>query len=131
MKRRVTLRTIGLLLAAVLLPTVYYGWRYVERQSALDCIQAWGRLAPFPQGARDIEIETTGSAFTRGFRASFHATPDAIERWLSESPGIRDATTEQQAALTTYHIRAGGGATFAEAVVDREHGRVRIRVYWS
>jgi hypothetical protein len=69
--------------------------------------------------------------FTREFRVSFGATPDDIERWLLDSPGIRDATAEKNGTTTIYHIRAGGGATFAEAIVNSERGTVRLRVYWS
>ena len=124
-------RVIVLLIIAALIPAVYFGLDYHERQSASACIQEWGRLEPFPPTARSVRIETTGGMFTRGFRASFDATPDDIERWLSDSPGIHDATAEKDGTTTTYHIRAGGGATFAEVIVNSERGTVRIRVYWS
>jgi hypothetical protein len=131
MKRLVTRRAIVLLIVAALIPSVYFWWGYQDRQSALTCIQEWGRLAPFPKTARNVQIETTGGMFTRGFRASFQGTPKEIEQWLSESPGIRDATAEEDGAGTRYNIRAGGGATHAEATVDSEHTNVSIRVYWS
>ncbi len=131
MRPFLTRRTIVLSFIAALVLAAYFGWDYRERQSALSCIKDWGRLAPFPPTARSVQIETTGGMFTREFRASFGATPDDIERWLSDSPGIHDATAEKDRTTTTYHIRAGGGATFAEVIVDSERGTVRIRVYWS
>ena len=126
-----TRRTIVLVIIAALIPAAYFLWDYHERQSALSCIQEWGRLAPFPPTAHSVQIETAGSMFTREFRASFSADPDEIERWLSDSPGIQDATAEKDGGTTVYRIRPGGGAAFAEAIVDLEGGTVRIHVYWS
>ena len=62
----------------------------LNRPSAIRCILEWGRLAPFPESARQFSLSTTGSMFTREFQASFTAPATDIEQWLQQSPGTRD-----------------------------------------
>lgn len=50
-----------------------------------------GGLAPIPKSAQNVRV---GS---RWFEcdASFSATPEVIQRWISESPGLRGLTGER------------------------------------
>jgi len=106
--------------------------RHSQRQSAIKCVLAWGRLAPFPDDAQDFQIRVDGSMFTRSFRVSFRGNPQVIADWLSECPGIADAEQQKVGpSRTQYRIRPGEGAQGAEVEVDHDQGVVKIYVYWS
>ena len=128
-----------IILAAVLSVVALAGvltCRHYDRQTAIDAVLTWGRLAEFPAEMRNFKIKTEGSMFTRGFRASFTATPDVVADWLSRSPGIADAEKWTISPTSTrYVISPGGGAQHAEVEVDRRKNRVRHRVriyvFWS
>jgi hypothetical protein len=103
-----------------------------NRASALDCILAWGRLAPLPRSAQQLTVTTHGNAFTREFRTSFVAPPEDIEEWLQTSLGTCDAVvTQASPGVRHFQIKPGGGAEFAEVTVDDTQHRVSVRVYWS
>jgi hypothetical protein len=91
----------------------------------------WGRLAPFPTSAKNFEITTEGSSFSRAFRASFIAPAADVQRWLRESPGTRDVRPKPESAnVMRYKITPGGGAAHAEVTVENGMS-VKIYVYWS
>ena len=93
-------------------------------------ILAWGRLAPFPKSAKNLEIHTEGGMFTRGFRALFTAPAADVERWLKASPGTREAKQPEPATIRRYDIAPGDGAN--RALVTVENGTlVEIYVSWS
>lgn len=116
----------------VLLIALFAGYRHAKRRSMVACTLEWGRLAPFPEGARDFAIRAEGSMFTRAFRASFSADPDVIEKWLDDSPGTRDVTPVAVPPSTRkYTIAPGGGAQGAEVLVDDEKHVVSVYVFWS
>ena len=100
-------------------------------EEARRCILEWGRLAPFPASAGTVRPTSGGNAFTRSFRASFHAPAADIERWLQASPGTREATVEVKAIGRHYEIKPGGGAVQAEVNVDNATHAVSIYVCWS
>lgn len=103
-----------------------------NRAAALEVTRDWGRLDPLPSAAEQLVISTHGSMFTREFRISFVASPEDIEAWLESSPGTREAVvTAPSPGLRHFKIAPGGGAEFAEVVVDDTLRRVSIRVYWS
>src|SRR5262245_6473218 len=74
---------LGLVVAAA------YG--HYERLQMIETMREWVRLAPIPQDAWHFQISTEGNMFARAFRASFHARPEVIDRWLAASPGTREA----------------------------------------
>jgi hypothetical protein len=100
--------------------------------SAIETARAWARLAPLPASARDLEVDVTGSMFTRELEISFKATRQDVAEWLQRSPGIRDAEPPQvRGSVTRYVIKPGGGAQWAEVKIDSRWNRVTIRTYWS
>ena len=92
----------------------------------------WGRLAPFPSNIENFSIQTEGNAFTRGFRASFASTNNEIEKWVGASPGLADATVETMGdGKQKYVIVPGGGANYAEVIIDFATNTVQIYVSWG
>jgi hypothetical protein len=123
-----------LVLAASLVAVVAAGAIYISRsyrQSAIDAATTWGRLAPLPPSAQNVQVEVNGSMFTREFVITFDAAPAVIQQWIAASPGPSSATTSTAGSITTYAIKPGGGAQFAEVKVDSSTNRVVIRTHWS
>ena len=103
-----------------------------ERKSMVACTLARGRLAPFPKSMHDFSICTKGSIFSRAFRASFRAEPDALQLWMLQSPGLKETRPDTaQPGVRKFVVEPGGGAMYAEVSVDEGTGQVRIYVYWS
>jgi hypothetical protein len=103
-----------------------------NRESAIECTLEWGRRAPFPPSAKELSITIHGNAFTREFRTSFTAPQAEIERWLKESPGIRETSpTAPSPGIRNFQVRPGGGAQHAEVSIDDATNRVMIAVSWS
>jgi hypothetical protein len=98
----------------------------------IDTTRTWARLAPIPAEAADFTIKAEGNMFTRRFRASFRASPGVIQKWLSNSPGTKDAEpSHSNPTLRKFDIAPGGGANQAEVTVNDEFGLVTIYVEWS
>jgi hypothetical protein len=103
-----------------------------NHRSAIETTLVWGRLAPIPQSAQGLSVLTEGSSFTRAFRIKFTASPEDVEKWLTDSPGTREAVLESLPPTTRrYSIKPGGGAQHAEVNVDDVSHTVSIYVYWS
>jgi hypothetical protein len=103
-----------------------------DTESAIDCVLEWGRLAPFPESAEHLTVTTEGGMFTRAFRVTFVASQEEIARWLTSSPGTRELTPERvEPSTRKYLIEPGGGAVYAEVVIDDETNWVSIYVCWS
>ncbi len=107
---------------------LYGGYLHV---SAVNVSREWARVAELPVPTWWVGVDTRGSAFTREFVLDFNASSEELDAWLAASPGIQDADITESGSQITYSIAPGGGAQFAEVVVDRETGAVRIRTYWS
>lgn len=105
--------------------------RYANRLSAINAATKWARLAPLPASAKNVQVETKGTMFTRQFVITFDAPPAVIQQWIAASPGPSSATQSIAGSVTTYAITPGGGAQFAEVKVDLNANRVVIRTYWS
>ena len=103
----------------------------VNRQSAISVATAWGRLAPLPPSAQNVNVDVKGSMFTREFVITFDAAPSVIQQWIAASPGPSTAPQSTAGAVTTYTIDPGGGAQFAEVTVDANTNRVVIHTFWS
>ncbi len=98
--------------------------------SMLECTQEWARLAPVPDSKEQFTISTEGGPFTRAFRASFVLPEDDLKDWVEASPGLRDAGVEME-GIKNFAIEPGGGAMYAEAVIDFDSGLVKVYTYWS
>jgi len=103
-----------------------------EAASAMDCVLEWGRLAPFPQSAKDLTITAEGGSFTRAFRAKFTAPPQDINAWIASSLGTKNLVPERAgSSIRKYVIAPGGGAAYAKVVIDDQTNLVTVYVYWS
>lgn len=85
-------RKIAIVACLVVMAGLYAGYWHMARQDMIRCTLEWGRLAPFPAGAREFTITTEGCLFTRAFRASFKAKPNIIAAWIKASPASRIAS---------------------------------------
>lgn len=102
-----------------------------DRHSGLETTLLWTGLSKYPVPTEQIEIEHRGSLFTREFNVHFQTSPDAVERWLSESDCTATITHEVTGMLRTYKLKPAGGAQFAEVRFDTQTGDVWIRTYWN
>ena len=92
----------------------------------------WTRTAPLPPEAKDPQIHSKGSAFTRQYLASFQwRDKAAMKAWIAASPGFSDATvTTEPDGTRVYQIKPGGGALMAEIRIHPDL-RVEINTCWS
>jgi hypothetical protein len=103
-----------------------------NKEEMLKTTLEWGRLAPLPDSRSDFNIQTEGNAFTRSFRSSFYLSKEDLDSWIKKSPGLQDAQIEIVNTTTKkYIINPGGGAEYAEAVIDFDKCNVQIYTYWS
>ncbi len=142
MKRRtcllvsvITLFVLAAVLVVVLGASFYSFNRQDNVDSAIKATREWGRLAPFPESASDLDVVTEGSMFTRAFRVTFQAPLDDIEQWIESSPGLEESTVEMiHTGTSKYVIEPGEGAAYAEVVITvlgDGMGLVEIYAYWS
>lgn len=83
-----------------------------------------GGLAPFPQSARDIRVESHW--FSN--KASFSAPPEDIERWIKESPGLQSLTGERIDNGTRVRYEQITGNRSVELIVDEATNRVDVNL---
>jgi hypothetical protein len=102
-----------------------------DKRSGIKAALEWGRLAPFPESARDLVVTTEGNMFTRSFRVSFSAPKEDIAQWADESPGLRETQPKKEGPQRKYVIKPGGGAVYAEVVIDDSTDKVQVYVAWS
>jgi hypothetical protein len=103
-----------------------------RQDEMMALVLEWGRLAPFPNSASNVSIQTDGSSFTRSFRASFVAPRQDIEMWVLASSGLSEASpSEISDSQVKYIITPGSGANKAEVIIDFNINRVDIFVSWS
>lgn len=128
-----TLWGIGITIGAMfILIAAFFFFRITDDAEMTEATLEWGRLAPFPKEARNLDIHSEGNAFARTFRGSFSCPKEPLVRWVSESPGLQDAKIEEiSVSKKRYVISPGGNANFAEVVIDYETGKVEFRVSWS
>lgn len=105
--------------------------RQWDKRSALHATLDWARLAPLPDNATRVEIETLGGMFTRAFKVTFYSQPTDIEEWLRSSPGIADANKTMVSDGIQYEISPGGGAIRAYVRVTEGASKAFIYAQWS
>ena len=104
----------------------------IAKISMLKITLEWGRLAPIPKSKTKFDIHTEGGSFTRSFRSSFYLNKADLEKWIKASPGLLDAEIQDiNDSERKYVIKPGGGANYAEAVIDSQKCFVEIYVSWS
>jgi hypothetical protein len=97
------------------------------RPEMIKCTLTWGRLAKFPESAKDFNIYTEGNSFTRTFRGSYSDTPENIKNWLRSSPGVTEGKREESKII----LKTGEGAAYGEITVSPDGSHVTFRVSWS
>jgi hypothetical protein len=103
----------------------------LSQKEMLETTLEWGRLAPLPDSVSQFHISTEGSAFTRSFRSSFYLPKADLENWIKVSPGLQDAESTDDGSTRKFVIQPGGGAQYAEAVIDFDKCYVETYVCWS
>lgn len=139
-----------ILIIIVISISVLFLYRYIAKHEAIQCVLAWGRLAPFPKNISDFEIKSSGNPFTRRFHCSFIARKGDLTRWVIASPGFKDSFIVKPSNVIqtfirdggrcdtvlphkgiTYIITPGDGGNSAEVEIDYNTGKVTIDVGWS
>ena len=107
-------------------------WSQHLFHQGIEISRDWARLDPLPASASQIDVTVTGGFFTRGFVVTFVAPMKDIDAWLASSPGTAGVAAVQKVNdRHVYPITPGGGAGFAEVVVDVNAQRVWVHTYWS
>ena len=98
MKKRIALGLLALLLSAG-----YWLFARYQRREAIQSALAYGRLAALPATAREVDVDTGGSFFSRTFWLTFQASRADIEAWQRHSPGLagQRPTTEPSFVRST------------------------------
>ncbi|TWU35598.1 hypothetical protein Q31b_50330 [Novipirellula aureliae] len=109
----------------------YAMYRYHVRTSGLEAAQQWARMAPLPDSASGLVIETRGGPFTREFTIRFNAPSNDVNSWLDKSPGTSELKPVVNGNIRVYTVEPGGGAMHAEVMVDDDLGSVSIHTFWS
>jgi hypothetical protein len=110
-------------------------WALEKRNwnSGVSAALEWSRMLPVPASATNINLQTSGSMFSRSFVLEFDAPLADIEKWFAASPGTTGKsfdTVIQDKLGKVYDIKPGGGAQRANLTIIPS-GHVRIDVSWS
>lgn len=103
----------------------------IAKEQMAEITSEWARIAPIPDSKTKYNIYTEGNSFTRSFKSSFYLPKADLEQWIKQSPGLCDAEIETMENTKKYTIKPGGGAQYAEVVIDFKKCYVEIYVYWS
>jgi len=76
-----------LVVLALLVAVGVYFWERQARAGAIAITLKWSRMDAIPAQAADVEVETTGGMFTRGFVLTFELPPERMAAWLATSAG--------------------------------------------
>lgn len=104
----------------------------IAKSSMIKTTLEWGRLAPIPKSKTEFNIYTEGSPFTRSFHSSFYLPKVDLDKWIKASPGLVNAEIQIiNDSKRKYIVKPGGGAQYAETVIDFKKCYIEIYVYWS
>lgn len=109
----------------------YTMYRFHVRASGLEAAQQWARMAPLPDSASGLAVDTRGGPFTREFTIRFNAPRNDVNTWLDKSPGTSKLKPMVDGNIRVYTVEPGGGAMHAEVMVDDDLGSVSIHTFWS
>ena len=118
-------------IAAMICVAGYFAISWMNYHDGIAATKKWARINEFPASATNIDVEITGSIFTREFVVTFEASIADIDQWLTQTPGTATVTPAIENGIRKYTIEPGGGAQYAEIQVDETKQRVRIRAFWS
>lgn len=103
----------------------------IAKEQMAEITSEWARIAPIPDSKTQYNIYTEGNSFTRSFKSNFYLPKADLEQWIKHSPGLCDAKIETTGNTKKYTIKPGGGAQYAEVVINFDKYYVEIYVYWS
>lgn len=103
----------------------------IAKEQMTEITSEWARIAPIPDSKTEYNIYTEGSSFTRSFKSNFYLPKADLEKWIKQSTGLCDAEIETMENTKKYTIKPGGGAQYAEVVIDFKKCYVEIYVYWG
>lgn len=102
-----------------------------KQREMVSLILKIGDLAPIPKDAHIKTVKTEGNTFTRSFRLVFETNEKSIRKWLSDSKGVRSASTADDGSGTKYVLKPKCGFDYAEIKVDSSVRTVAIYVSHS
>jgi len=62
----------------------------VEKDDAIQTTLEWARLAPLPDTAKNIHVESGGTVFTRSLLVRFEAPVQRVTDWTKASPSFEN-----------------------------------------
>ena len=107
--------------------SIVFPWQKAE---AIKTTLIWGGLAELPKEAENLNIEKSGSMFTRTFTIEFKAEQKKIENWILNSKRLKESKPKVKGVNKTYEIYPGENESLG-GKVSIEKGKVTIRMSWS
>lgn len=135
MKRRAKFILIGAFLGTVFavfqvpfLMNIIMPWNKVP---VLEIALDWGGLADLP--SEDFKIQTEGDTVSRGITVQFKAEPEAIEDWISQSPGVdlSSLVESSNGQIKEYRVDGWTGLSGGTVKADLSKKEVFIDVAWN
>ncbi|WP_305032691.1 hypothetical protein [Hymenobacter convexus] len=76
------------MLIALILSVGYYKYHQWHQNEAIRAALEYGRLAPLPDSATDVQVDTEGSMFSRTFWLCFKTNRTTIDKWVAKSSSL-------------------------------------------
>ena len=104
-----------------------------DRSNAIETTLLWGGLAELPDATENLNIETSGSMFTRTFILEFQLPQTELHEWLARSKRLKDLTpTIQSDGTKLYEVYPGERRAMGGTVlINPRNGSVKIKMSWS
>ena len=103
-----------------------------DRANAIETALTWGGLTEIPEDADIISVNTEGNMFTRAFLIEFESNQKAIDKWVSESNGLKGLIpTTDPLGRYIYKVKGYEGSMGGTVKVDVEKSIVIIMMSWS
>lgn len=129
-----TIKILASLLFVVLVFTylnffssIVFPWQKTE---AIKTTLNWGGLAELPKKAENLNVEKSGSMFTRTFTVEFNADQKEIEDWIQNSKRLKNNTPKASGKNKIYEIYPGEKESLGGKVTI-ENDKVIIQMSWS
>lgn len=107
----------------------HYISNHHQKTETVEIVLDWSCLETLPVANDDVDVITSGGAFSQEFTAEFSFTEAQFMQWKIDEP-IFDRC--QQMSLYEYHLHpACSGAQFSGITFDHFSGKVIIRAHWS
>jgi hypothetical protein len=107
--------------------SIVFPWQKTE---VIKTTLNWGGLAELPKEAENLNVEKSGSMFTRTFIIEFNSDQKEIEKWILNSKRLKNNKPKVKGVNETYEIYPGENESLG-GKVSIEKGKVTIRISWS